>query len=480
MADTVAWIKKFSASLKAAFLETGLEHGESALTPVQKFVHFWTLVTRDFLRNRCPVRATALAYTTLLALIPLLAVAVSVSTSVLKTKDGKPIEDMIEKLVETVAPQLDLVPKAGSQQSGRQQVVANIRQFVDKISGGALGTTGMVGLVFVAIMMFITIESTFNDIWGVTRGRTWAARIIQYWATVTLGPLIPLMALALNTGAQVQTAQQWLARMPVAGAVLVAAGPFIVLSLAFAFFYQLMPNTRVRWQAALAGGIIGGSLWQLNSLFSVLYVSRVVSLTNLYGPLSLVPVFLIGLYFSWLILLFGAQVAYTFQNRAVYFQERQAESVNQIGREFIALRLMTFVGQYFQSGEKPPTGIQISLALGVPTRLTGQILQTLVKAGLLVQVTGVEHGYAPGRPLDAITCHDILRVLRTGQGRELDTHEDASRSAVREEFAKIQRAEQDAAAAMTLATLVNQSGPPAGKANLQNDKTNAQKSFKPR
>jgi membrane protein len=460
MADLVASIKKFSASLKAAFLETGLEHGESALTPVQKFVHFWTLVTRDFLRNRCPVRATALAYTTLLALIPLIAVAVSVSTSVLKTKDGKPIEEMIEKLVETVAPQLDLVPKAGTEQSSRQQVVKSIRQFIDKISGGALGTTGMVGLVFVAIMMFITIESTFNDIWGVTRGRTWAARIIQYWATVTLGPLIPLLALALNTGTQVQAAQQWLARMPVAGTVLVAAGPFIVLSLAFAFFYQLMPNTRVRWQAALAGGIIGGSLWQLNSLFSVLYVSHVVSLTNLYGPLSLVPVFLIGLYFSWLILLFGAQVAYTFQNRAVYFQERQADSVNQLGREFIALRVMTLVGWHFQRGEKPLTGLEISLALGVPTRLTGQILQTLMKAGLLVQVTGVEHAYALGRPLEAITCHDILRALRTGQGRELDTHDDPARAAIRKEFTKIQHAEQ-AAAAGTLAALVQQSEPPA-------------------
>ena len=456
MADTVSWIKKFSASLKSAFLEIGIEHGDSHLSPAQKFVHFWTLTTRGFLRNRCPVRATALAYTTLLALIPLLAVAVSVSTTLLKTKDGKPIEEMIEKLVEAVAPQLDLVPKAGKEQSGREQVVNNIKQFIDKISSGALGTTGMIGLVFVAIMMLITIEATFNDIWGVTRGRSWVARIIQYWATVTLGPLIPLMALALNTGTQMQSAQHWLARMPVAGAAIVAVGPFVVLSLAFAFLYQLMPNTRVRWQAALVGGIVGGSLWQLNSLFSVIYVSRVATLTNLYGPLSLVPVFLIGLYLSWMILLFGAQVAYTFQNRAVYFQERQAESVNQLGREFIALRLMTLVGQHFQRGEKPLTDIQISQSLGVPTRLIGQILQNLMQAGLLVQITGVEHAYAPGRPLEAITCHDILRVLRTGQGRELETRDDSARTAVREEFAKIQRAEQDAAA-MTLAELVKQS-----------------------
>src|SRR5207244_10332494 len=112
-----------------------------------------------------------------------------------------------------------------------------------------------------------------------------------------------------------------------------------------------VPNTRVRFSAALVGGIVGGTAWYVNNMFGFLYVSRVVSNSRIYGSLGLVPVFMAGLYFSWLILLFGAQVAYAFQNRALYLQEKQIENINQRGREFVALRLMTSVGLRFERGE---------------------------------------------------------------------------------------------------------------------------------
>src|SRR5882724_4479944 len=105
--------------------------------------------------------------------------------------------------------------------------------------------------------------------------------------------------------------------------------PIVVLTLTFGAFYLLMPNTKVKWQAALVGGAVGGILFHLNNLVSVLYVSRVVSNSKIYGSLGLVPVFMIGLYFSWLILLFGAQVAYAFQNRGSYVEEKQVETINQ-------------------------------------------------------------------------------------------------------------------------------------------------------
>src|ERR1035441_7472218 len=101
--------------------------------------------------------------------------------------------------------------------------------------------------------------------------------------------------------------------------------PVVVLCLTFAALYALIPNTKVRWGAALVDGLAGGILFHLNDVMSVLYVSRVVSNSRIYGSLGLVPVFMIGLYFSWLILLFGAQVAYAYQNRATYFEEKQIE-----------------------------------------------------------------------------------------------------------------------------------------------------------
>src|SRR5258707_8422806 len=149
---------------------------------------------------------------------------------------------------------------------------------------------------------------------------------------------------------------------------------------------MLMPNFIVNWRVELVGGAVGGVFWHLVNLISVLYVSRVVSNSRIYGSLGLIPVFMMGLYSVWLILLFGAQVAYAFQNRASYLEEKQIENINQRGREFVALRLMTCVGQRFLQGERPPDVIEIGHELCVPTRLVQQLMQTLAAARLVVEV----------------------------------------------------------------------------------------------
>src|SRR6185312_8942884 len=119
----------------------------------------------------------------------------------------------------------------------------------------------------------------------------------------------------------------------------------------------------------------------------------VVSNSKIYGGLGLIPVFMAGVYLSWFILLFGAQVAYAYQNRTLYLQERLTESVNQRGREFVALRLMTCVGQRFQRGLPAPTSQQMSEELSIPSRLVQQVLQTLISAHLVIEVSGLEPGH---------------------------------------------------------------------------------------
>src|SRR5262249_50857423 len=153
--------------------------------------------------------------------------------------------------------------------------------------------------------------------------------------------------------------KQWLAQLPFVGGLalnlLLKFLPFVVLSVMFAMFYQLMPNTRVRPRAALTGGLVAGLLWQLNSWLGFLFISRVTSNNAIYGSIGMIPVIMIGLYFGWLILLFGAQVAYAFQNRQAYLSEKQAESVNQRGRELTALRIMAAAGRHFEEGRRAPT-----------------------------------------------------------------------------------------------------------------------------
>jgi membrane protein len=467
---------------------TGMDEEFSRL---ERFAHFWVLVGRSFVRNRCPVRAAALSYTTLLALIPLLVVAISITSSLLKNQGEEKIYEAIDKLVSNVMPPAPAESGANGAASpnlspdlsialpptnaiaatnvvsiaetdtrvdnAQKEAAQRIHEFIQNTRSGALGVIGMLLLVSVAIRMLASIESTFNDIWGVTRGRSWLWRIVLYWTTITLGPLLIAGALGLSGGSHLQAAKTLVGKMPIVGELIFQIVPLAVLWLAFALIYLLVPNTRVRFGAALVGGIAGGSLWYLNNIFGFLYVSRVVSNSKIYGSFGLVPVFMIGLYFSWVILLFGAQVAYAWQNRQSYLQDKFVENVNQRGREFIALQLMTLIGGRFQRGEPATTLQQISATLGIPTKLAQQVLQPLLAAQLVTEIAGAEPAYLPARPLDAINAHHILRAIRAGSGQDIATRDEPARAEVLGEFAKIEEAERAAASSVTLLTLATRS-----------------------
>jgi membrane protein len=508
--------KTWAAKIKRAIVEIrdfldektigSVNHGQ--LSRTYRFAHFWLMVVKSFSRNRGPIRAAALAYTTLLALIPMVAVAVTISTIIFPREERdqwveKGVYGFIDTLVENItppsAPATNAPSAAAADDQGmapalsetngaavnaptndtthmatRQQVADTINGFIKKTNSRTVGGVGMVLLIFAAISMLSRIEATFNDIWGVAKSRGWVRSIVQYWTVMSLVPILAAVALGLAKKPHLQFTQTLLDDLPpfLVGVLMHLAGllvtivPILFLCGSFALFYKLMPNTLVRWRAALMGGLVGGLLWHLNNVISVLYVSRWVSNSKIYGGLAAIPVIMVGLYFSWLILLFGAQVAYGWQNRRAYFQDKQAENLSQRCREFIALRLMQCVGQRFLRGERAATVPEMADALVVPSRLVQQIMQTLLTAGLIVEVNGQETAYSPARPLENINCHHILLALRAGHGQELATRDDSARAEVFGEFEKILEAERKAASGVTVLAMVNRAetlAAPAGR-----------------
>lgn len=503
--------RKLWTETRAVLDLTGLSPG-AQLSRAQKLAHFVVFVWQSFVRNRCPARAAALSYATLLALIPLLAVVLGVTSSLLKREGEERIEQFVEKLVQSVTPPAVIIRQqqgnqpriigipefklalsnsaaggvsnlpiadsplaTGTNSTGtnaetgvsqvpssegeivaaRREIARRINEFIQNTRSGALGITGTAFLIFMAISLLNRVEMTINDIWGVARRRSWPVRIVQYWAIITLGPVVIVGALAMAGGPYFEMTKRLLTAMPVIGELAFKLLPVVLLWVGFALFFQLTPNTKVRWSAALVGGVVSGTLLHLNSVFGFLYVSRVVTQSKIYGSLGLIPVFMVGLYLSWLILLLGAQVAYAYQNRRAYIQDKLAESINQRGREFVALRLMTFIGQRFQNGGPPPTLTELANALSLSSRLVQQVLQPLLAAKLVVEVAGAEPAYMPARALDSINCHDILLAMRVAQGQELPTHDEPVGVEVYGEFARIQEAERKAAAAVTVLALAN-------------------------
>lgn len=500
---------------------------ETNLTRFERFFHFWVLVCRSFVRNRCPVRASALSYTTMLALIPMLAIAIGVTNAILESKGEAQIRAFIEEAVERIAPtptgtnqqermvpmvlpdlaegldkiqfgeeelrarqsnplllastnatdaalvaaleltttnspastnQLDSANRDGmaqAKQSAAQQAANMIYEFAKKSSSATLGFTGMFFLIVTAILTLTRVEETFNDIWGVTRGRDWWSRITNYTFTIGFGPVLLIFALGLMNSPSFQKPRELLHVVPFLEPLLTSILPLLIICFTFAMFYKLVPNTKVDFGAAFIGGSLAGLAWHGYNQLGWLLAGQAVRANAVYASLFIIPLLMAGLYMIWLTVLFGAQVAYAYQNRASYLQDRLVENVNQRGREFVALRLMTCIGQRFQRGLPPATVKEISVELGIPSKLVQQVMRTLLAAHLVVEVSGAETGYSPARPLETINCHHILVAMRATHGQEPATRDEPVRIEVLGEFARIQAAEEQAAASMSMLTLVN-------------------------
>ncbi len=448
---------------------------------LEHFTHFCFYVGQSFVQNRCLVRASALSYTTLLALIPLLAIAISITSSLLKKEGEQQIYKAIDQFVSNVMPPAvvsatNLPPPdvsgtappgpenvtnavvgpadaANARVTAQIVVAREIHEFIRNTRSGALGVTGVLLLIFVAISMLNSIEGTFNDIWGVQRGRNWLMRVARFWVAISLGPVVIAIGLSLAGGTHFHATKVFLQTSPFIGHTILQIITLVFIWFVFALLYQFIPNTKVHFSAALAGGIAGGTLWHLNNLFGFLYVSRVVSDSKIYGGIGLVPVFIAGLYLSWAILLFGAQIAYAYQNRKIYLQEKLVENISHRDREILALRLMTSIGRHFQSGEKPDAIEDVAVELEVPTKLVQQVLQRLLAAQLVTEIAG-NTAYVPARPLESISIHDILLAMRVEGGQELTLPDKAGNLELLDEFIKIEKAERAAGSPVTLLSLV--------------------------
>lgn len=472
---------------------------------LERFVHFWALVTRQFIRYRCFVRASALSFSTLLALIPLLAVALSVTSSLLNPQQEAELAQFVEKMASSVAPPVDISTNSAANLNStalaptnlvgatnvasaitdtnlnvlvsasnappaavptvdlntQKQVAAEIHELVQTASNGTLSSIGLIFLVLTAVSLLRGIEETFNEMWGVTRGRNWWLQSMLYYCLITLAPLLLSATLGVTHSAHFHQTRSIIESSPFLAPLYKHVLPIAILTFLLGLFYKLTPNTKVEFGAAMLGGFFAGTSWHVYNQLGFLLLSRALNASKYYGGLAIVVLVMGGLYILWLIILFGAQIAYAYQNRTAYLQDRLAENVNQRGREFVALRIMTCVAGRFQGGLCPATVPQISTELGVPSRLTQSILRTLAATRLVSEVAGPEAAFVPARPLDAINACDILIAMRTGSGQDLPFSDAPALAEIYGEFARIEQAERNAAAGVSLFTLANRLSTPA-------------------
>jgi membrane protein len=253
-------------------------------------VAFARALVQRFREDRCLQLAASLTYTTLLALVPLITVALAVVTAF--PVFGEFTSRVDDWLAENVLPE----QIAGA-------ITSYIGQFAQK--AGRLTALGIAGLALTAVMMMLTIDRGLNQIWRVTRPRPLVQRLLMYWAVLTLGPL--LIGLSVSMTSYLVSESLGLAKgLPLVGEFILRVTPIVLTTIAITLLYLIVPNRRVRASHALLGGLLAAVLFELTKRGFALYVTKFPTYTLVYGAFAAIPMFLVWLYVSWLVVLAGA------------------------------------------------------------------------------------------------------------------------------------------------------------------------------
>ncbi len=371
--------------------------------------HLLSLAAADFFRNRCILWAAALTYTTVFALVPMLAVTFSLfhAFGALKGLEGK-LRPFILQV---------LVPGA------QEKLIGTINTLIERLNAGAIGAVGTVLVFLAAVFLLAQLEVIVNEIWGLKRHRPFFYRLAIYWTAITFGP--PLMALSIGIPATLRSyrAVEWLEHYISVDVFRLL--PYLFVWSIFTGLYLFMPNTRVRFSAAAVGAVVGGTLWQIAGVGFTLYTSTVLIYSALYGSLGVIPLFFLWLFISWSIFLFGAELSFVLQNYHLLRNGLKVYGPSYKEREYLSLRIVLTIAKSFLHGKSPLGLHDLTRELRLPFHLTGELVESLVRENIVIKLhQGSQDVYLPARNVDAITMSDIIQAVQGNQKLATESAED--------------------------------------------------------
>ena len=397
---------------------------------------------RDLIYGQLTLRAMSLVYTTLLSLVPLLAL----SFSVLKAFG---VHNQLEPALHRF-----LTPLGSKGDELTQSIIG----FIDNINVGVLGSIGLALLLYTAVSLVHKVEESFNYIWHVTQHRTLAQRFGSYLSVLLVGSILVFCAMGLTVAASNLSLVQSLLAVETLGRIAFLVGqvmPYFLVIGAFAFVYALIPNTSVRIGPALVGGVSGGVLWQSAGWAFTTFVAHSSDYAAIYSGFAVVILFMIWLYVSWLILLLGASVSFYSQHPEYLVSAGGEPRLSNRMRERLALLVMSRVASTYLGGGPAWSREGLTQALGVPMHAVDVVVDALRNGGLLAETSATPPCYLPARELASITVKELLDVVRaTGEDRFLSPEQLPVPPEVEDVLERLERARSSAVGEISVAQLV--------------------------
>lgn len=406
------------------------------------------VMIRELQEGQLALWAMSLVYTTLLSLVPLLAV----SFSVLKAFGAHTgMEPFLQNLLAPLGPQ-------GAEVTGR------IVDFVDNMKVGVLGWVGMVFLIYTVISLIQKIEHAFNYVWRVKSERSFSRRFSDYLSVIIVGPVLVFSAIGVTASVMNYSVVRALLAIEPFGSAMVVIGrlmPFVFISAAFTFIYVAVPNTRVRIRSAVVGGLVGGALWQLTGYGFASFAAGSTRYAAIYSGFAILILFMTWLYLAWFILLFGTQVAYFHQHPQQVRRETERFRFSNRLKERAGLAVMCLITRGYREG-RGWTLDDLTTRLGLPGDALGELLGELQALGLVAETCADNPRYVPARDPAQVRVVDLLATLRmSGEGNYPLDRDALVVSEADTALARIEEAVASGLGPLTLAELVDGEGPAA-------------------
>ena len=351
---------------------------------------------REIAAGELTLRAMSLVYTTLLSLVPLLALAFSLLKGL---GVHNRIEPVMARLLEPLGPSAD-------------KIIEMVIGFVDNVKIGVLGSVGIALLFYTVLAMIQKVEASFNHIWKIPRQRPLSQRISDYLVVLLLGPLAMSLILGTTASLSSNAIVEGLLSYDVVGASVYWAGrlvPYALIVGVFSFLFMFIPNTRVQARAALTGGLVSGLLWQSAAWAFANFVAGSSNYNAVYSSFAILILLLIWIYLAWLILLIGCQISFFIQHPEYLTRRRRQSQASAALRDRLLITLLAIVQQRFMAGDRGLTAGKLAQLSGAPPDLVNPLIDALLTRGILAESTDGQ--ILPQRDLNQLPIQSLLDNL---------------------------------------------------------------------
>lgn len=366
-----------------------------------RFIKTLILAVRGFIEEDLNVRASALTYSILFAIIPLFALIIAIGK-------GFGVEKLIENSLQgTFVGQSNMTPT----------VMGFVERYLLSTQGGVFIGIGIAILFWSVMNFFMQVENAFNSIWQVKKSRSPINQFTTYFSAILIIPLLIVFSSGFSIFVSSAVSQTFvyevLSPLWRFGVKLI---PYFINIIVFTIMYMVIPNTRVRFINALIAGIVAGSAFQA---FQMLYINGQVYLSRyniVYGSFAAIPLLLLWLQISCLIVLLGAEISYVSQNTHNFEYEFDTKNISTRYKNFLTLFISYVIVKQFENQLPALSAGQIAQKYKLPIRLVNQILNKLVDVSILVEVlseTSKTKNYAPAIDINQLTVNKIFHNLET-------------------------------------------------------------------